>query len=96
LNAAAQAWYASLPHTVQPVQLSNRYPAICNRMAERWQDSKLIIPYFDELLMDNRGGRQGFPISIAIEIASLKEYFLAGHSTKTADVWDPYAGRPDT
>lgn len=63
-------------------------------MGERWQQPELIIPYFDELLMDNRGGRQGFPISIAIEIASLKEYFLAAHSTKNLDVWDPYAGRP--
>ncbi len=94
LNAAGQAWFAALPKTVQPVKLAERYPAICNRMGERWQQPELIIRYFDELLMDNRGGRQGFPISIAIEIASLKEYFLAAHSTKNLDVWDPYAGRP--
>jgi hypothetical protein len=94
LNAAAEAWYAALPDTVQPVKLAERYPGICNRMAERWKQPEQIVPYFDELLMDNRGGRQGFPISIAIEIASLKEYFLGAHATNKLDVWDPYASRP--
>ena len=94
LTAAAQTWYAALPKTVQPVLLAERYPGICNRMGERWQRPNLIILYFDELLMDNRGGRQGFPISIAIEIASLKEYFLDVLAANKLDVWDRNAGRP--
>jgi hypothetical protein len=94
LNAAAQVWYAALPKTVQPALLAERYPGICNRMSERWQHPDLVIPYFDDLLMDNRGGRQGFPISIAIEIASLKEYFLDALAAHKLDVWDRNVGRP--
>ena len=94
LNAAAHDWFASLPTTVQPVLLAERYARICNRMAERWQHPDLMIPYFDDLLMDGRGGRQGFPMMIAIEIASLKEYFLDTLLAKKRDVWDHNFGRP--
>jgi hypothetical protein len=94
LNAVAQAWYAALPKTVQPALLAEGFARICNRMGERWLQPDQIIPYFDELLMDNRGGRQGFPISIAIEIASLKEYYLDALAANKLDVWDRNAGRP--
>jgi hypothetical protein len=57
-------------------------------MVERWKLPELMIPYFDELLMDTRRGRQGFPMMIAIEIVSLKEHVLAILSSSKADVWD--------
>ncbi len=94
LKADAQAWFATLPASVQPILLAESYPRICNRMCERWQHPELVIPYFDDLLMDGRGGRQGFPMMIAIEIASLKEYFLDTVLAKKRDVWDRNFGRP--
>ncbi|HYP67053.1 MAG TPA: hypothetical protein VEP67_02250 [Thiobacillaceae bacterium] len=94
LNAAAQAWFDALPTHVRPVQLAQGYPRICNRLAEKWQQVELIRPYLDNLLMDGRGGRQGFPFSIAIEIASLKEYFLDALANEKLDVWDRNLGRP--
>ena len=94
LHAAAKAWFDALPKPVQPVQLAERYPRICNRLAEKWPRDDLIRPYLDDLLMDGRGGRQGFPFSIAIEIASLKEYFLDALEHEKLDVWDRNLGRP--
>ncbi len=94
LNADAQNWIAALPTAVKPVLLAERYSRICNRLAERWQHPELVIPYFDDLLMDGRGGRQGFPMMIAIEIASLKEYFLDTLVKDKRDVWDHNFGRP--
>jgi hypothetical protein len=88
LSLEAVAWLDSLPQDVRPHNLAKRYPRICNRMVERWKFPELMIPYFDELLMDSRGGRQGFPMMIAIEIVSLKEHFLAILSSSKADVWD--------
>ena len=34
-----------------------------------------MISYFDDLLMDHRDMRHGFPNAIASEIARLKEHF---------------------
>jgi hypothetical protein len=76
LSLEAVAWLDALSPDVRPHHLSERFPRICNRLAERWKHADLLVPYFDDLLMDNRGGRQGFPLSIAIEIVTLKEYFL--------------------
>ena len=45
----------------------------------------------DELLVDERGGRAGFPMSIASELATLKDYYdLEVHPDRTnAYLWDP-------
>jgi hypothetical protein len=94
LNPGGQAWFDSLPLGLKPELLAQRYPRICNRMAERWSHAGLMTPYFDDLLMDSRGGRQGFPLLIAIEIANLKEFYLDNMAKKKRDVWDRNVGRP--
>ena len=88
LSQEAAAWFDSLPQHVRPNDLAKRYPRICNHIVECWKYPALMVPYFDDLLMDNRGGRQGFPMIIATEIASLKEHYLATLSAPKGDVWD--------
>ena len=88
LSLDAVDWLQALPHDVRPVNLAQRHPRICNRIAERWKYPELMVPYFDDLLMDGRGGRQGFPMSIAIEISSLREHYQATVSAATDDVWN--------
>lgn len=88
LSLDAVDWLQSFPRDVRPYNLAQRYPRICNRMAERWKYPDLMIPYFDELLMDGRGGRQGFPMTIAMEIADLKEQYQATASTTRDDAWN--------
>ena len=88
LSLEAVDWLKSLPRDVRPYNLAQRYPRICNRMVERWKYPDLMIPNFDDLLMDRRRGRQGFPMTIAIEVAGLKEHFLATLSTAKDDVWN--------
>lgn len=54
-----------------PLNLEERYVRILNRLVELW-DSKEIEDYFNDLMMDNRGGtRQGFPPKVASEIFAL-------------------------
>ena len=88
LSLEALAWFDSLPQGVRPHNLAQRYPQICNRIVDRWKYPDLMIHFFDDLLLDSRVGRQGFPMMIAIEIARLKEHFLATLSTTKDDVWD--------
>ena len=88
LSPKTQAWFDFLPRGERPHNLANRYPRICNRIVERWAYPDLMIRFFDALLMDARGGRRGFPMTIAIEIARLKEHYLATGGTKKGDVWN--------
>lgn len=88
LSLTALAWFDSLPQGVRPHNLAQRYPRICNRIVDRWQYPDLMIRFFDNLLTDRRGGRRGFPMTIAIEIAGLKEHCQAIVSATNDDVWN--------
>jgi hypothetical protein len=54
-----------------PINLEEKFARIVNRIVELW-DTKEIDDYFNELMIDNRGGtRQGFPTEVASEIFAL-------------------------
>lgn len=88
LSLKAQDWFDSLPQGIRPHNLAQRYPRICNRIVDRWKYPDLMIQFFDNLLTDRRGGRRGFPMTIAIEIAGLKEHCQAIVSATSNDVWN--------
>jgi len=62
LNAAALALLESVDESVRPKQLPVSFPRIVNRMAELWRKPMQMDRYFDELVTDARGNRQGFPL----------------------------------
>ena len=68
----AARWNESLPSAVKPHELIARYPRIANLLALQWNDASARAAYFDELLVDNRGGRQGFPPPVLTELLRLR------------------------
>lgn len=68
-------WVASLPDEVQPLALLQKLPRIANRLARLWDDDESLQIYFDDILVDRRGGRQGFPADIHHELLVLREYW---------------------
>src|SRR4030095_14255432 len=54
-------WLRSVPEQVRPVALATRYGRIVNVLAQHWNDPSACSAYFDDLLIDRRGNRQGFP-----------------------------------
>ncbi|HUP05678.1 MAG TPA: hypothetical protein VMU47_00900 [Caldimonas sp.] len=74
LTPAASAWLRALPMRVKPLQLCSAYPRVVNRIAAAWSDPALTDGVFNELLLDRRGGRKGFPPGIAAEILRLHAY----------------------
>ena len=56
-----------------PSHLEERYDHILTKIEELWDKSELH-DYFSDLLIDNRGGRQGFPIEVMNEIILLREF----------------------
>lgn len=52
-----------------PEAIAQRFPHILARLAD-W-GSAALDAYLDELMLDDRGGRQGFPPDVATEIFGL-------------------------
>jgi hypothetical protein len=97
LNRSAAAWMAELPEQVVPLALAFQFPRIVNRLSRFWDSPRMLDRYFEELLLDQRGRRKGFPEKILIELRALAEHHRALHETPTTDIWEstPYykAGR---
>jgi hypothetical protein len=62
-----------LPPGIYPRQTIDRYPRIINMMALLWNEPAELRRYFDHLLNDERGDRQGFPFDVLMEIGNLRD-----------------------
>jgi hypothetical protein len=72
-----QKWLDALPRRVQPYALCKIYPRIANLIAAMWADAEALKAYFDELLVDRRRGRRGFPLDVFNDLHVLREYYSA-------------------
>jgi len=75
LTAATAVWLSQLPQPVRPTETASRFPHIANKLATLWQSPKACREYFDELLLDERGDRQGFPNCVAKELVALLYHY---------------------
>lgn len=92
LTENARKWLAKLPEESRPVLLVEQYPRLVNRISTLWRHPDELMEYLNDLLMDTRGrgDRQGFPMAVAMELASLKDYYeLNLHPDSKAYLWDP-------
>src|SRR5438105_2805264 len=67
-------WSDTLPRRVRPYALCNLYPRIANAIAIKWRDKRALSAYFDELLVDRRRGRNGFPLDVLNDLCILRDY----------------------
>ena len=74
LSKAARLWVRSLPTRLRPMALCSSYARLANRMAAVWDDPIQTEALFDELLIDHRGGRHGFPPLVAAELMRLRHF----------------------
>lgn len=77
LTPTASRWLDQLPGEARPLDLPRAFPRIVNELAERWTDGEACLALLGELVVDQRGGRRGFPARIALEIVALREYRAA-------------------
>ncbi|TMH04604.1 MAG: hypothetical protein E6H79_10405 [Betaproteobacteria bacterium] len=74
LSPKAKRWVSRLPKDAQPHALCAQYPRIANQLAACWTDIGLIEHLLESLMLDQRGGRHGFPRDVADDLALLYEY----------------------
>lgn len=71
LLPVANRWLASLPPSVRPRTLAQAFPRLANRLAAAWDDDPGLSLVFADLLIDQRGGRQGFPPRVKADLYRL-------------------------
>ena len=87
LSDEANAWMVELPEAVRPRQLAIRYARLANRLCQVWKDPAKCERFLDDLMIDRRGGRKGFPLQVANELASLRDYYWRLHH-KGRSAWE--------
>jgi len=88
LLGAAKDLIGSLPADLKPLSLAEKYPRIINRIALVWPYPAECEEFLNSLVMDNRGGRQGFPFAVLAEISNLRDFYHDQyHSLFKEDVW---------
>ncbi len=75
LSDAGYALLGSIAEGEMPVKLAAAFPRIVNRMARIWKIPREMDRYFEDLLTDTRGNREGFPLDILMELTGLKDYY---------------------
>jgi hypothetical protein len=74
LALETRLWMLRLPPKLRPTTLAEAYPRVANRIARDWVDGFMIDVCFEDLLIDRRGGRRGFPASVLHEIRRLHHF----------------------
>jgi len=57
------------------VALLRQFPRIANVVARAWHNAAELQTVLDDLLIDRRGGRQGFPLEVTEELLVLRDYY---------------------
>ena len=71
LLPGTERWAESLPVAFTPAHLIRIFPRVANRLAIAWQDAKAAQEVLNDVLIDRRGGRQGFPPLVQQELLRL-------------------------
>ena len=74
LTGVSLEWLTRLPPKVRPGRAAERYPRVVNQIAQTWASGAQCTATFDDLLVDHRGGRHGFPYDVEVELKGLREY----------------------
>jgi hypothetical protein len=88
LSPAAAEWLAGLPAERAPRQMAEAFPHVANQIACMWKTPRLLDRYLDDLLVDRRGNRQGFPFPVAFEIMQLRDYYQSVVFPLKTCFWD--------
>jgi hypothetical protein len=88
LDSFAFAWMAHLPREVRPLELGRLYPRIVNDLTQLWTNGSQIDDYLDQLLLDKRASRNGFPKAVRDELLVLRSHNMAKYTANSHGGWE--------
>jgi len=88
LSGEALRLLVALDTKVALQELPARFPRILNWIATVWPRPSEAERYFDDLLLDERGSRNGFSQPVISELTALRHYYLSRVFPKKRDPWE--------
>jgi hypothetical protein len=85
-SQSVQVAFPTPPPQDGPCALERQFKRIADKIAESWPSSE-CARYIDSLLVDSRGGRQGFPSEVISELFLLHA-LLEDHNPTRRDLWE--------
>jgi len=82
-----------LPPRVRPNSLHTLFPHVLNRLAAVWHRPAQFEREMEELLLNTRANRAGFPPAIVAELTALHEYYRTALHPQKSDPWSTVRGR---
>lgn len=80
-------WARAIPSELRPRALAIQFPRIANALADVWSQPSLFNMLLCQLMLDDRGGRQGFPFDVLQDLANLRMHFDTRYKHPGTDVW---------
>jgi hypothetical protein len=80
-------WARSIPSDLRPRALVIKFPRIANAMADIWSQPRLFNILLCQLMLDDRGERDGFPLDVLQDLANLRVHFDSRYKHPGTDVW---------
>jgi hypothetical protein len=78
----------SLPKALRPLAIIAEFPHIMNLIASSWHEPRIFVQTLDELMMNERGNRAGFPFAIIVELTDLREHYFSSVRPEARKLWD--------
>lgn len=72
LSFGAVQWIQSFDIEQRPIELALRFPRLANLLSGLWNTPVAAAAALDDLLIDHRGGRLGFPEAVRQELRALR------------------------
>ena len=87
LSPDAAKLMSLLGPTLRPARLQALFPHVVNRLAAVWHQPAQFEREMEELLLNTRGNRAGFPSEIVAELIALREYYRTALHPQKSDPW---------
>jgi hypothetical protein len=87
LSPDAAKLMSLLGPTLRPARLQALFPHVVNRLAAIWHQPAQFEREMQELLLNTRGNRAGFPLEIVAELTALREYYRTALHPQKSDPW---------
>ena len=82
-------WAVQLPRGHRPLNLAAQYPRLANVLALSWSAAPAACKqHLAELLVDNRGGREGFSAEIVRDLMALRGLHEQLFPAESQDIWE--------
>ena len=75
LSPDVQRILAALPPGIDLGRSCSQYPQAVEKLLKHWRNPIEFRSVIESMVIDRRGGRQGFPFDIVTELGALREYY---------------------